>query len=664
MMKKNIIILLSVVCFIFADTFAQDDFCAASKQLLFEQLNNPDKIQNTGDDNIDVKYYKLDLTVNYNKTTQDTFWIDGTVTIFLQILANSDSIFFDLENNMEVTAVNINQTSSPFNHSYDKILIPAQNFNINEEIEVQITYNGKPKSTGFGSFEYVENYDAIWTLSEPYGAKEWWPCKNTPSDKADSADIWITTNSDLIPASNGTLKSIVNNIDGTHTYKWHEKHPIAQYLISMAIAPYVKSSIPYDSFDKSSMQIVDYRYPQTNSRIGELRLSTTKEALEIFSELFGEYPFSDEKYGHAEILWSGGMEHQTLTSIVNNTYSATLIAHELAHQWFGDMITCADWNNIWLNEGFATYSEALYLEKKEGHSSYLEDMKIKMSSAKNAQGSIYVQDVSSVSQIFNYSRTYAKASIILHMLRGVVGDSTFFDIIHAYADDPELRYSTAVTEDFQRVAETVSGMDLEWFFQQWIYEEGYPIYYYEWNSSGSANPNYLLHLTIAQTQIADDNSETFFKMPIQFEVTYDDNTKDTLVVWDSTETQNFTFSLEKNPTHLTIDPNNWILMDTTDINTDLQDYDIISDNFQLIGIYPNPFNPTTTIDFRIGVSADVNIIAYNLLGEKVDNIVKNKHFSPGKYTTQWNADGLPSGVYFITLNSGNFRSTNKVILLK
>ena len=662
-MVKHILILFLFFSLALRNLSAQGaEFCSSYKQQLFSETI--DEIQYTGDENIDVKYYKLDLTVNYDTTSENIVSIKGTVTILLQILSTADSIFLDLNDNMLVTTVAVNNNTSEFSHSNDKISIPSASYNTGANVKIDITYEGTPFSSGFGSFEYVTQLSAIWTLSEPYGAKDWWPCKNTPADKADSADVWITTKDDLIPTSNGTLVSIIKNNDNTHTYKWHEKYPIAHYLISLAIAPYEKYTIYYSYSDQDSMEVTNYNYPQFYTEARRNAIDETVKMLEIYSELFGEYPFVDEKYGHAEISWGGGMEHQTLTSLGTAAFTSRVISHELAHQWFGDMITCANWNNIWLNEGFATYSEALYLEKSEGYESYLSTITNDMKIARNGTGSVYVNDISDETKIFNSALSYYKAAIVLHMLRGVVGDSTFFNIIYSYANDPELKYGTAATEDFQRVAETISNMDLDWFFQQWIYGDGYPVYYYEWNSQASANPYYLLDLTIAQTQVADGKSETFFKMPIQFEITYDDNTKDTLVVWDSTETQNFSFSLDKNPTNLAIDPKNWILMDTTDINTGLHDGDVVSDNFQLIGIYPNPFNPTTKIDFKIGKSASVNITVYNLLGEMVENIVRNKHFTEGQYTLEWNAENLPSGVYFIRLDTEHFSSTKKAVLLK
>ena len=663
-MLNKFLLLSSLLFMLYINSFAQaEHVCLTSKQQLLSKQKNISEITYNSDENIDVNYYKLDLDINYDKTSDTVVFIEGSVTIEFQLLVNADSIYFDLAGNMLVDSITVNDNESTFNHFNDQIWIPTGSYNTDNIIKAKINYKGSPVS-GWGIFEYNTDTDIIWTLSEPYGAKFWWPCKDTPADKPDSVDIWLTTDNKLIPASNGTLEEIVQNDDSTHTYRWHEQYPIAQYLISLAIAPYDKNSMYYKYSDTDSMEVVDYYYPSDNaSIISQQRLNETVQMLGIFSELFGEYPFIEEKYGHAESHINGGMEHQTLTTITAGIAEPSLVAHELGHQWFGDKITCANWNNIWLNEGFATYCESLYWEKTAGDSAYIEDILSSMSASKSEERSVYLDDISDVAGIFN-QLVYYKGSVILHMLRGIVGDSTFFNILYSYANDPELEYGTAVTEDFQRVAESISGMSLEWFFNQWVYQKGYPKYYYEWNSSESNNNDYLLDLTLVQTQVENGANGTLFTMPIEFEVFYDDNTKDTIAVWDSSATQNFSLALDKNPVDLKIDPNNWILKDTIDVYTDVKENNEISDNFHLIGIYPNPFNPTTKIDFSIGINEVVSITVYNLLGERVENIIRNKHFSPGKYTIQWNADGMPSGVYFIKFDTGSFSRTSKVILLK
>ena len=269
-------------------------------------------------------------------------------------------------------------------------------------------------------------------------------------------------------------------------------YPIAQYLISIAVTNYEKY-VNYFHYSNNgvpdSMPITHYLYPGKLSSI-KAQLDETPNMIKVFSERYGLYPFIKEKYGHAEFGWGGSMEHQTCTSMGVNTFKQYIISHELSHQWFGDKVTCKTWRDIWLNEGFANYSEAVYFEAIGGKTSYDNEITFEMKSAKKAVGSVYVQDISSAGNIFNYNRTYAKGECVLHMLRGVVGDSTFFHILRAYDSDPQLAYNSATTEDFKRVAENVSGMDLNYFFSEWIYGENYPKYTYNWSLDEISSSNY------------------------------------------------------------------------------------------------------------------------------------------------------------------------------
>ena len=556
------ILTIFVLLFFSTITFAQIDsktICSQSKISAFQKSKKNNSIQYPGDSNIDVTYYKLDITVNYDKNASPAVYLNGTVTINAKAVGNISSVFFDLRNHMTINELKVNGAEASYTHNHDIVTITLNSaVNDGDEFVTEITYEGTPLSSSLGSFGYSTTYDAIWTLSEPYGSSDWWVCKDTPDDKPDSADIWITTSTNLVPASNGSLEAIVQNGNGTHTYKWHESYPIAQYLISMAIAPYATYEQYYHYSPTDSMQVIHYNYPQnhTQSRINSE--SETVNMLEVFSDLFGQYPFIKEKYGHAEFIWSGAMEHQTLTSI--GYYGRATIVHELAHQWFGDMITCADWQNIWLNEGFATYCESLYFEKVDGYDAFIDDVLYNMGRAKSANGSIYVQNINSENEIFSSVRSYSKGSIVLHMLRGVIGDENFFKTMYDYAHDPQVRFNAAVTEDFQRVAETVSGMDLDWFFHEWIYEEGYPQYSYAWSGSENGG-NYSVTGLINQNQTVGPT----FKMPVELVVEYTDGTEESFTVWDSTASQQFEISTSKEPFNVKFDPNNWILKDVEEL---------------------------------------------------------------------------------------------------
>ncbi|UCH84142.1 MAG: hypothetical protein JSW50_00180, partial [Candidatus Latescibacterota bacterium] len=302
----------------------------------------------------------------------------------------------------------------------------------------------------------------------------------------------------------------------------------------------------YHYASAESMEVAYYVFPRNYGYV-QTTYALTVPMIEVFADIFGEYPFVDEKYGHAEFTWGGGMEHQTITSL--GGWSEYLIAHELAHQWWGDMVTCDSFHHIWLNEGFATYSEALWSEQAYGMAQYHQDM----DAAKYfGNGTIYVHDPSDFSRIFHYGLSYNKASWVPHMLRHVVGDATFFQILKTYYADSRYQYGTATTEEFRNLCEAVSGMELDWFFHQWIYEEYYPAYTYNWSSTPLGG-QYQIDLTIDQTQ-----TNYIFKMPIDVTVTTSAGDT-TFVVWDSLATQGFTLTVSDPPSSILLDKDGWIL---------------------------------------------------------------------------------------------------------
>jgi hypothetical protein len=525
--------------------------CILAKTQHFNRLQKFANINYPGDSKYDVKYYKLDLTLNHTAQT-----ISGNVTCKAEIvLPGVTEIYYDLTNPLIVDSVLVNGNVTTFTRGSNKLNIALNStLNVGDNFTTVVYYHGTPGSSGFGSFEFSSQggNPAIWTLSEPYGAKDWWPVKDTPADKADSADFWITVSTSLIPASNGKLMEIVDNGNGTHTYKWKSSYPIAQYLLSMAITNYAQYTNYYRYSPTDSMPINHFLYPGSlNSNIAQL--NKTPGMIEIYADRFGEYPFINEKYGHAQFGWGGGMEHQTISSM--GGFSNMLIAHELAHMWFGDKITCKDWHHIWLNEGFATYGECIINEAwygKAGYDSYIAN---EMASARNAVGSIWVQDISQVWEIFNGSRSYAKGAVVLHMLRGIVGDSVFFNILQSYAADPNVAYGVAVTEDFQAVAENVSGMDLDYFFQQWIYGENYPKYH-SWHSKSLISGN-TWNVSLLITQDVNSNP-AFFTMPIQIKLTR--AIGDTVItVFNNSASQHYNIAIEGEPLSMVFDPGNWIL---------------------------------------------------------------------------------------------------------
>jgi hypothetical protein len=487
----------------------------------------------------DAGYYDLDLTLD-----PQIRLLEGTVTMRATVLTGPlTEVDLDLASNLTVSSVTSGGVPALYTHANDILTVTLDRaYATGEVFEIVVTYSGDPGGGAFG-WDSFGGQPMIWTLSEPYGARTWWPCKDYPYDKADSVDIRVQVPSGLIVASNGTLREAWD--DGTTSFAWwHEGHAITTYLVSLAIHPYAVSTDWYVSAANDSMPLVFYDFPAHQGDNQPVQ-SKVKDMIAAYAGLFGEYPFLDEKYGHAEFLWGGGMEHQTLTSL--GYYGESVVAHELGHQWFGDMVTCRSFHHIWLNEGFATYTEALWFEQAYGPDAYWQDI---MANQYFGGGTIYVPDTSDEGRIFHSGLSYNKASWVLHMLRHVVGDSTFFEVLRTYGTT--FRDSVATTEDFQAVAESVSGKDLDAFFQQWIYGEYYPIYSYDW-SAQPAGGGWDLELTIEQVQ-----DWQVFSMPV--DVLVHTTAGDTLLVVENTQAlQVYQLHVANEPTGVELDPEHWIL---------------------------------------------------------------------------------------------------------
>ena len=598
---------------------------------------------------IDISFYRIDLDIDF-----DQHEISGSVIIKGGIgLSQPDSIEIDFSSDMSVDSVKLYGESISYDHDNDllSVLAPQETLPEGYQFIMEIFYHGTPTTCGFGSFVFDSHagIEHVWTLSEPYGARCWWPCKDDPSDKADSVDIIVRVPSNQIVASNGNLIHEINIANDRKEYYWQERYPISTYLVSLAIYPYTVWHDEYISMNGDTLPLDYYVFPDRyeNSYSNYL---LTKEMLSLFASQFGEYPFMGEKYGHADFGWGGAMEHQTLTSM--GGYSQTLIAHELGHQWWGDLITCASFHHIWLNEGFARYCQALWEEYFNGDEAYFSYMN---SHAYYGYGTIYVEDATTTSAIFNGNLSYNKASWVLHMLRHVVGDDTFFEILHAYASNDSLSYAAATTEEFQQVCEYITGMDLQDFFQQWIYGEKYPQYELSW---------WLTETEELTIQIDQIQTTGYFHMPIDLHVT--GFLIDTTIVVDNYgPTQTYQISGIGTMVHqIQLDPNGWILKEVnyTTVGVD----EILPGDISLLPAYPNPFNSGTTINFFIPQvlgEIDATLQVMDVNGRHISTLL-SKQVSSGMKSFYWDASVDASGIYFIHLLAGNSIFNRKIILLK
>jgi aminopeptidase N len=655
---------LMMICAVTQMTYGQmqlpsantdEEALAKSEARRYEALMRS-MLQPASEPNIDVTYYKLNLRV-----TTAPAYLRGVVTMNARSTTSSlTSVALDLMNSMTVDSVKTGGTRLSFAQQPTTVTITLDRaYASGELLTMDIFYRGVPGSSGFGSFEFASHAGTPWvyTLSEPYGAKDWWPCKDHPLDKADSVDIWVTVDSTFKVGSNGRLVAVINNGDGTKTHRWAERYPISTYLVSMTITNFAEFTNWFTYTMTDSMPVLNYVLPEHLAN-AQANLPRTVDMLRIYSDRFGLYPFINEKYGHCEFGWGGGMEHQTMTSV--GGFSESLVAHELAHSWFGDMITCANWPNIWMNEGFATYCVALYYEKKYGASTYWTYMTGEMNAAAGAVGTVYVQDTSNVGTLFNNNLVYAKGATVLHMLRHVLGDSVFLTSLKSYANDPRFRYSVATTEDFKGVCETVSGSPLDYFFNEWIYGISYPRYSYSWRALPDINGGYIVPIRIKQA--TGSGNPPFFTMPVDFRLS-GTGLDTTVVLWNNLADQYFQIHVDTLPTLGQLDPGNWILKTATLVSVDDGRVLNTPTAFALLQNYPNPFNPVTSIEYQISNKEYVGLTVFDVLGREVATLV-NEWKEPGSYSVRFDASGLASGIYLYRLQAGNFVETKRLVVLK
>ena len=643
-------------------TFAQDAVseCATGKILSLTKRNQNARLQavQAVDDNIDVTYYKLNLNVTYSPKS-----IQGEVTINAKSkVASLDQVTIDLQNSLTTDSIKIGNRKLTFLHQSNQIIVKLDKiYAQNQLVSLVIYYHGIPGSSGFDSFVFGTHNNlkdmAIWSLSEPYGSPDWFPCKNSVDDKADSSEVWITSDKYFTSVSNGILEKTLDNKDGTRTFQWKNRYPIAQYLISIAMSNYTlyKNQFTFDG--QKTMPVTHYIYPESLTAINKLALDKTTFMLDLFSKKFGLYPFIKEKYGHAQFGWGGGMEHQTCTSLtIPSSGFETLIAHELTHQWFGDKITCKNWESIWLNEGFASYGECVYTEAVGGKPAYDAYIKSFMSSAKTAKGTIYVQDVNNINEIFSASRTYRKGATVLHMLRGIVGEDKFYKILQTYTAS-KYAYGNAVTEDFQAVAEQVYGQKLGYFFKQWIFGENYPKYKFQWSSQPMADGTFKVKADIAQNT---NTSPTFFTMPIQLSVS-NGLSDTTITVFNDKQAQLFEFIVKNKPTTLVFDPNNLILKDIETTNI-LANEPIDYDNFGLV-IAPNPSSEDINVSFRLAKSSIVKISIVDFSDREILMLPEEK-LPMGNYSRNLKITQFQAGTYILNLNVDGQNESRKLVTFK
>jgi len=515
--------------------------------------DTPDSLMNR----YDVSHYDLSISLNLQKKI-----FSGKVVVGARVLQPLRELILDASHEtLTIDSAKFDDRLVPFQQDAEvlKVILP-RSIGPDDSISVAIYYHGTSKFNGEyeGGGVYFSTPDHAATISEPNFARRWWPCKDIPSDKATLA-INITVRDDLTAVSNGVLKNAVRH-DSLKTFSWQTDYPIATYLVSLAVAPYKEFSDSYVALTGERMKVMYFVYPEDFDKAKREFVNTPK-ILSVFANEFCEYPFLKEKLAYAEVDGELTMENQTACSIqqsliTGDSTNETTIVHETAHQWWGNLITPMSWKHTWLSEGFATYAEALYRERIYGAASYGKYISWLMSADQGKYaGSIIGRNDTSFWDSFN-PRVYSKGAIVLHMLRGVVGDSSFFTIMRNYLNNSRLRYRNASTEDFMKECERVNGTSLQWFFDEWVFAStdsiDRPAYEYVWTKEKHGE-TYNVRLDLTQVTAG----RQLFRMPMPVSISTQHSAR-TFMITDSLAVQSFTFSMGEFPISLEIDKDNHV----------------------------------------------------------------------------------------------------------
>ena len=633
-----------LLAIIFVQNYAQKNEEAERKSMISNELMRYSKMidynVNPNTLNYDLRYQRLELQLDPAQQ-----YVSGTVTSHFIPNQNMASIYFDLSNTLTVSEVKYHGSNLPFTQLATKEVkidfpagIPAATLD-----SLSIKYSGAPDTGGSAGDAFTistqSGVPALYTLSEPYGAQEWFPTKQSLNDKIEKVDLMINTPSQYNVASNGKLFSETVLPGNRKLTFWQTNYPIPAYLIALGITNYTKFN---DTMGNPPFPFVNYLYPSTTSNSTIMsNIDWTKTVMNTFEQYFGPYPYRNEKYGHMQFGWGGGMEHATMSSM--GSWGRGIIAHELAHQWFGDKVTCGAWNDIWLNEGFATFGEHLANEKllmtNSQFMSYLSSEMNYITSS--AGGSVYVSDTNlgNTGAIFSGRLSYSKGGYVVRMIKWILGDDAFYSALKDYHARPQLAYGYAKTEDLKNSLLESTGKDFTEFFNDWIYGQGHPTYQIRWNQTADQ----MLRFKVSQT--TSHSSVNFFEMPLPIKVNGTGGQVAYLVLNHTTKNQNFAEQVNFPVVSIQFNYENQILQRNSTVTKDTTILSVNDGAKEEMKIYPNP------VKDRLSVSGINKDQPYEILS------IDGKLIKAGKYssTKTIEVQALPKGVYFLKVSNQNLK---------
>lgn len=563
---KNILFLPVIFLIALSTALSQDSFKKGSYLCSRKKMNNPNITNllnfdspNTPVHKFDVLDYKIYVDIRSCFITPFPKNFTGKVTVKLRVDSTLNSIQLNAVNT-SMTINSVGLSGSSFSHSSNVLTINLNRTYIPGEI-LEVLVNYTHNNVTDNAF-YASN-GMIFTDCEPEGARKWFPCYDKPSDKA-TLDLTAKVPGTARLGSNGRLNDSTVTGD-TIYYHWISRDPVSTYLIVMSGKVNYKLDIVYWHKISNPSDSVPIRFYYNSGENPATMKTKIIPMMTHYSQKFGEHAF--EKNGFATLNSSftwGGMENQTLTSLCQNCWNENIISHEFGHQWFGDLITCGTWADIWLNEGFATYLEAIWFENTGGYTSYKNDIVADANSYLSGNPGWPMYNPSwaivtpNTNDLFNTEITYYKGACVLHMLRYTLGDSLFFSVIKSYATDSlgGFKYGNSVTDDFTAKISAAAGQDLSWFVNQWVKEANHPVYQNYYSIIPNGGSNWSVSFIARQTQ----TNSAFHKMPVVVKVSFTTGSDSTIKIMNDANYQTFVFNFSRQPTGLTFDPNNDIVL--------------------------------------------------------------------------------------------------------
>lgn len=597
-------------------------------------FSTPDFRTNVTADAFDITHYNIELEL------YDTLlYLQGRVTVTAEpIHTPLDSFWLELTSALNIDSIRINGQTRNFSHANDvMVVVLAMAIPVGQQFSCEVFYRGVPPQQANRRGMMLSNagiHPSLFTHSSLFWAKNWLPVKQQLSDKIDSIDLHITTRLGKEVASHGLLVGVDTLPNQQTRWHWQSRYPIAYYLVALSVSDYVVSNRQVLLAGRPTpMPILDFSFP-VNGPSSAL-LDTTPRVLQELSRFWGTYPFADEKYGHAQTNMSGAMEHQTLSGM--GFYNLQVIIHEAAHQWFGDYVTCATPSDIWLNEGFATYAEALFVEVFD--STAAAGIRTGWTTAVRnnaATGSVYVPAGADFSRVLNTNLSYRKPALVLHNLRWLLGDSLFFGGLQYYL--AQRSFGNATTEEFRQLMEQYTGINLTTFIDAWIYGAGFPTYAIGWDQRGS-------ELMVRLNDIG-STPAGLFDLPYPLTIIYTDGRRESLRLPGGFQ-QTFNFPSNGTVQTLLADPENWVLEATqTQVFRDatLSQPEIKNDRFVL---YPNPARQQLQLRWLQSPSAQMLSIS-DLQGK----ILLQQQLPSGEELVAIDISSLPPAIYLVRCGNG------------